>query len=243
MEYNEMAVKKRKSRKSSPVYALQYVNIAHFREDSRAVILRQKAKVRGMVVKGMGKSVFRIIPLTIIPLTFLRRFPTAISPSSLWLRRAALGLLRLISGYSLQPVCGLCNGLLSICVRIQVGVRERQSGAGARPKTCRQAGSAMGTRSVVECGTPVPLCLSAWRSWGNWKNFVSHPSAASMLHFQEHGGFADYFGSRWHYDLGAIIAAIPVPHLAKASLKAEWRQRYCVSLRKTRIWMRRGKRT
>jgi hypothetical protein len=25
------------------------------------------------------------------------------------------------------------------------------------------------------------------------------------------GDFADYFGSRWHYYLGAIIAAIPVP--------------------------------
>ena len=32
-----------------------------------------------------------------------------------------------------------------------------------------------------------------------------------MLHFQEYGDFADYFGSRWHYYLGAIIAAIPVP--------------------------------
>jgi hypothetical protein len=28
--------------------------------------------------------------------------------------------------------------------------------------------------------------------------------AASMLHFQEYGDFADYFGSRWHYYLGAI---------------------------------------
>ena len=37
--------------------------------------------------------------------------------------------------------------------------------------------------------------------------------AASMLHFQEYGDFADYFGSRWHYYLGAIIAAIPVPFL------------------------------
>ena len=35
--------------------------------------------------------------------------------------------------------------------------------------------------------------------------------AASMLHFQEYGDFADYFGSRWHYYLGAIIASIPVP--------------------------------
>jgi hypothetical protein len=35
--------------------------------------------------------------------------------------------------------------------------------------------------------------------------------AASMLHFQEYGDFADYFGSRWHYYLGEIIASIPVP--------------------------------
>ncbi len=35
--------------------------------------------------------------------------------------------------------------------------------------------------------------------------------AASMLQFQEYGDFADYFGSRWHYYIGDIIAAIPVP--------------------------------
>jgi len=35
--------------------------------------------------------------------------------------------------------------------------------------------------------------------------------AASMLHFEEYGDFADYFGSRWHYYLGQIIASIPVP--------------------------------
>jgi len=35
--------------------------------------------------------------------------------------------------------------------------------------------------------------------------------AASMLHFREYGDFADYFGSRWHYYLGAIIATIPLP--------------------------------
>jgi hypothetical protein len=35
--------------------------------------------------------------------------------------------------------------------------------------------------------------------------------AASMLDFREYGDFADYFGSRWHYYLGAIIAAIPIP--------------------------------
>jgi hypothetical protein len=35
--------------------------------------------------------------------------------------------------------------------------------------------------------------------------------AASMLHFQDYGDFADYFGPRWNYYLRDIIAAIPVP--------------------------------
>jgi len=35
--------------------------------------------------------------------------------------------------------------------------------------------------------------------------------AAEMLHFQEYGDFADYFGPRWHYYIGDIIASIPVP--------------------------------
>jgi len=35
--------------------------------------------------------------------------------------------------------------------------------------------------------------------------------AASMLHYQDYGDFADYFGPRWNYYLRDIIAAIPVP--------------------------------
>jgi hypothetical protein len=35
--------------------------------------------------------------------------------------------------------------------------------------------------------------------------------AADMLHFREYGDFADYFGPRWHYYIGDIIASIPVP--------------------------------
>jgi hypothetical protein len=35
--------------------------------------------------------------------------------------------------------------------------------------------------------------------------------AASMLHFEEYGDFADYFGPRWHFYLGDVIASIPVP--------------------------------
>jgi hypothetical protein len=45
--------------------------------------------------------------------------------------------------------------------------------------------------------------------------------AASMLHFRGYGDFADYFGSRWHYYLGAIIATIPVPFVfAKDQFKS-----------------------
>jgi len=35
--------------------------------------------------------------------------------------------------------------------------------------------------------------------------------AASMLHFEDYGDFADYFGPRWNYYLRDIIAEIPVP--------------------------------
>ena len=34
-----------------------------------------------------------------------------------------------------------------------------------------------------------------------------------MLGFREYGDFSDYFGLRWHYYLGAIIATIPVPFI------------------------------
>jgi hypothetical protein len=38
----------------------------------------EKSKVRGLVVKGMGKGVFRFIPLPTIPLTALRPFPDSL---------------------------------------------------------------------------------------------------------------------------------------------------------------------
>jgi hypothetical protein len=57
---------------------------------------KAKSQSQGNGCQGNGKRLYRII-LTIIPLTFLRRFPTAISPSSLRLRRAALGFLRLFA--------------------------------------------------------------------------------------------------------------------------------------------------
>jgi hypothetical protein len=62
---------------------LQSVRVRHFREDfqaSRAVKHIVHGKVRGIIVKGMGKCVFRIIPLTYIPLTFLTAFPSSIPP-------------------------------------------------------------------------------------------------------------------------------------------------------------------
>jgi hypothetical protein len=63
---------------SFKLFARQSVNITHSRQDSQSAILREKSKVRGMFVKGMGKSVFRFIPLTTIPLTALRPFPSSI---------------------------------------------------------------------------------------------------------------------------------------------------------------------
>jgi hypothetical protein len=35
--------------------------------------------------------------------------------------------------------------------------------------------------------------------------------AASMLHFEDYGDFADYFGPRWNFYLREIISGIPVP--------------------------------
>jgi hypothetical protein len=45
--------------------------------------------------------------------------------------------------------------------------------------------------------------------------------AVSMLQFSDHGDFADYFGPRWHYYLGDIIASIPIPfHFAKGMFES-----------------------
>jgi hypothetical protein len=53
-------------------FAPQSARIAHIRGDSRSVVLWEKSNVRAMVVKGMGRSVLRIIPLPVIPLTLFR---------------------------------------------------------------------------------------------------------------------------------------------------------------------------
>lgn len=52
--------------------------------------------------------------------------------------------------------------------------------------------------------------FSIW-SLGNLIYRTRLKIAASMLHFEDYGDFADYFGPRWNYYLGDIIAAVPVP--------------------------------
>jgi len=54
------------------------------------------------------------------------------------------------------------------------------------------------------------MIFSIW-SLGNLIYRTRLKMAAGMLHFQEYGDFANYFGPRWNYYLGDLIAAIPVP--------------------------------
>ena len=54
------------------------------------------------------------------------------------------------------------------------------------------------------------MIFSIW-SLGNLIYRTRLKMAASMLNFQGYADFADYFGPRWNYYLGDIIAAIPVP--------------------------------
>ena len=61
-----------------PTDALPSGRATRFQEDSRSVILRERSKVRGISVKGMGMRAFRIIPLTKIPLASFRFFPSSI---------------------------------------------------------------------------------------------------------------------------------------------------------------------
>lgn len=49
------------------------------------------------------------------------------------------------------------------------------------------------------------------RSLGNLIYRTRLKMAASMLHFDNYSDFADYFGPRWNYYLGDLIAAIPIP--------------------------------
>jgi hypothetical protein len=54
------------------------------------------------------------------------------------------------------------------------------------------------------------MTFSIW-SLGNLIYRTRLKMAASMLHFEDYGDFANYFGPRWNYYLGDPIAAIPVP--------------------------------
>ncbi len=49
------------------------------------------------------------------------------------------------------------------------------------------------------------------RSLGNLIYRTRLKMAAFMLHFENYSDFADYFGPRWNYYLGDLIAAIPIP--------------------------------
>lgn len=56
----------------------------------------------------------------------------------------------------------------------------------------------------------INLTFSIW-SLGNLIYRTRLKMAAGMLHFQDYADFANYFGPRWNYYLGDLIAAIPVP--------------------------------
>jgi hypothetical protein len=54
------------------------------------------------------------------------------------------------------------------------------------------------------------MTFSIW-NLGNLIYRTRLKMAAAMLHFQDYEDFANFFGPRWHYYLGDLIAAIPVP--------------------------------
>jgi hypothetical protein len=54
------------------------------------------------------------------------------------------------------------------------------------------------------------LIYSIW-NLGNLIYRTRLKMAAAMLNFTDYGDYADYFGPRWHYFLGDIIAGIPIP--------------------------------
>ena len=54
------------------------------------------------------------------------------------------------------------------------------------------------------------MIFSIW-SLGNLIYRTRLKMAAEILHFQNYGDFADYFGPRWNYYIGDIIAAVPIP--------------------------------
>ena len=54
------------------------------------------------------------------------------------------------------------------------------------------------------------LVCSVW-NLGNLIHRTRLKMAARMLNFTDYGDYADYFGPRWHYCIGDIIAGIPIP--------------------------------
>jgi len=54
------------------------------------------------------------------------------------------------------------------------------------------------------------LVCSVW-NLGNLIHRTRLRMAARMLNFADYGDYADYFGPRWHYYIGDIIAGIPIP--------------------------------
>jgi hypothetical protein len=54
------------------------------------------------------------------------------------------------------------------------------------------------------------LVCSVW-NLGNLIHRTRLKMAARMLNFTDYGDYADYFGPRWHYYIGDIIAGIPIP--------------------------------
>jgi hypothetical protein len=65
----------------------------------------------------------------------------------------------------------------------------------------------------------ITMRFSIW-SLGNLIYRTRLKMAAGMLYFEDYGDFANYFGPRWNYYIGDIIAAIPVPMVfAKADFE------------------------
>jgi hypothetical protein len=74
-------------------------------------------------------------------------------------------------------------------------------------KTCRKSRLVRFSRNISKQFT---MGFAVW----NLPNLIYRTrlkTAAYMLNFTEYGDFADYFGPRWNYYLGDIIAGIPIP--------------------------------
>ena len=97
MNYSRQKAQKAQNR--SVFFVPQYGKVAPFCEDFPGPSFSGKNRSQGNVCQGNGKSDFKLIPLTMIPLTSRLPCPSAIlhPPSSLWLRLAAPGVLSLFA--------------------------------------------------------------------------------------------------------------------------------------------------